>query len=210
MTAQAEEVAAVSPSEGSVAAMFRWIQYTIDEHELVEATAQALRTASTKVLDVVPDHSVQIEALDVQDVVRKFHIKHRGTMKEATVNTYEQRFRQTVEMYTKWLAKDDSWRPATRNRSTAPKKAGSQKPDDKVQATLPAEQQPPTPPLPGMINYPFPIRPGMQGKITLPEDLTMREAKRIAAFVSTLAFDDEPEPMRALPAGQWNHGDPEG
>jgi hypothetical protein len=52
-----------------------------------------------------------------------------------------------------------------------------------------------------MIKYPFPIRPGLQGTITLPEDLSMREAKRIAAFVSTLAIEDEPaaEQMRALP-----------
>jgi hypothetical protein len=41
-----------------------------------------------------------------------------------------------------------------------------------------------------MITYPFPIRPGMQGKITLPEDLTRREVQRIAAFVGTLATDD--------------------
>jgi hypothetical protein len=31
----------------------------------------------------------------------------------------------------------------------------------------------------------------MQGKITLPEDLTRREAERIADFVAAFAFDDE-------------------
>ena len=62
---------------------------------------------------------------------------------------------------------------------------------------------------PGMIKYPFPIRPGLQGTVTLPEDLTIREARRVAAFVATLALEDEPEPMRALPPGQWNQSDPD-
>lgn len=205
MTAQVEAMA-VGPGDGSITAMFKWIQWTIDTHELVEATAVSLRTACVKVLDVVPDHGVQVSDLDTEDVARKFHIKHRGTMKDATLATYEQRFRTVVDMYTKWLAKDDSWRPATRTRATA-RKAALPRPADSTQSTSPAEQQAQLAPTQsGMITYPFPIRPGMQGQIMLPEDLSMREAKRIAAFVSTLAFEDEPEPMRALPAGQWRQG----
>ena len=39
--------------------------------------------------------------------------------------------------------------------------------------------------------YPFPIRAGLQGRITLPENLTRREADRISAFIKTLAMEDE-------------------
>ena len=42
---------------------------------------------------------------------------------------------------------------------------------------------------PTLITYPFPLRGGLQVKITLPEDLTEREARRIAAFVVTLVSD---------------------
>jgi hypothetical protein len=41
-----------------------------------------------------------------------------------------------------------------------------------------------------MITYPIVIRPGVHGKITLPEDLTPREARRIAAIIPTLALDE--------------------
>ena len=44
---------------------------------------------------------------------------------------------------------------------------------------------------PGLITYPFPIRSGIQGKITLPEDLTSREADRINAFIKTLAVEGD-------------------
>jgi len=49
-----------------------------------------------------------------------------------------------------------------------------------------------------MITYPFPIRPGLRGSIQLPEDLTAREASRIAAFIATLAVEEEPEPVAPL------------
>jgi hypothetical protein len=51
------------------------------------------------------------------------------------------------------------------------------------------------------VSYPFPLRPGMLAQISLPADLTKAEAKRLAAFVESLAMD-EPQPQRALPAPQ--------
>ena len=49
----------------------------------------------------------------------------------------------------------------------------------------------------------------MQGKITLPEDLTIREAKRIAAFIATLAMEEDyiAEGPRALLPAENLHGD---
>jgi hypothetical protein len=40
--------------------------------------------------------------------------------------------------------------------------------------------------------YDFPLRPGFLAQVVLPLDLTMLEAKRIAAFVESLAI---PGPM---------------
>jgi hypothetical protein len=52
---------------------------------------------------------------------------------------------------------------------------------------------------PSMITYPFPIRPGLQGTITLPENLSQREAKRIFAFVAALVSEEEEQ---ATPQGE--------
>ena len=38
-----------------------------------------------------------------------------------------------------------------------------------------------------MLDYPFPLRPGLQARLTLPEDLTVEEASRLGAFLTTLA-----------------------
>ncbi len=38
-----------------------------------------------------------------------------------------------------------------------------------------------------MLDHPFPLRPGLQGRLILPEDLTKAEAERLGAFLVTLA-----------------------
>ena len=105
---------------------------------------------------------------------------------------YEQRFRQAVEMYRRFL-NDEEYVP----RRTAANKANRASTPTVRKTAAPERSEQKTkfddPHAPGMITYPFPIRPGLQGKITLPEDLTRREAERIAAFIGTLAFDEAPE-----------------
>lgn len=198
MTVAETESSGAKPGDGTAAGMIAWLNWTIASNELVEATAVALRTGCIKVLAVEDDlDEVDVKAVDIDTIVLRFRNKHRGTMKDQTINTYEQRFRQTVEMYKKWLDNDASWRPATRNRGGAgvarksEKQAGVSVPSAKVETAVQAESTPSA----HLIQYPFPIRPGLQGKISLPENLTVREARRIANFVASLAFEDE-EPVR--------------
>lgn len=44
-----------------------------------------------------------------------------------------------------------------------------------------------------MVQYEFPIRPGMVAKIALPKDLKMTEVMRLRAFMMTLAVDEPPK-----------------
>ncbi len=196
MTVEAESPGA-QPGDGTAAGMIAWLGWTISSGELVEATASALRTGCLKVLAVESDPtSVDIKNADIDNIVLRFRNKLRGSMKDQTINTYDQRFRQTVDMYCKWLADDQSWRPATRNRGTGTSVARKA---EKRAVPAPAVPKPEVgasgaseaPTGPHLLQYPFPIRPGVQGKITLPEDLTAKEARRIANFVASLAIEEE-------------------
>jgi hypothetical protein len=42
-----------------------------------------------------------------------------------------------------------------------------------------------------MIEFPIPLRPGVQGKLILPDDLTKKEAERVAKVVSALAIEEQ-------------------
>lgn len=188
-----------SPNDGTGAGLIAFLNYLIDKNEVIEATGSALRTGCRKVLDVEDDWAnVDIRTVDVDGLIGRFRNKYRGDLAERSLANYEQRFRSTVEMYRKWLDDDPSWRPTTRSRSTSASKKvngnpAAPKPDPQTPAVTPD-----TPPSAGMVTYPLPIRPGVQGRLVLPEDLTAREARRIANFVSALAFDEQ----LSLPAGE--------
>lgn len=209
MSSNTEEV--IRADDGTGGGLIQFLNWTIEKDELVEATASALRTGCLKVLEVEDDYqSLDLRSADLDNLVSRFRNRNRYDMKDRTLDAYAKRFLQSVEMYTKWLAGDPTWKPSPRKRAvssasngSAPKArsaspvASQSSGSDGV--TAPTTQTGTLPPArPGMITYPFPIRPGLQGQIMLPEDLTQREAERVGAFIKTLAFEDEFQPRAAL------------
>jgi hypothetical protein len=193
----------VHPNSGTGSGMLAWFNWAIKQHELVENTAVALRTGAKRVLETDDAFfTADMRTVDVEEVIRRFRNKQRGTgFKEASVEEYARRFRQSIEMYVKWLADDPSWRPAARKvaPAKAAKNGGSA---EAVQATSPAvaavvPSQPTAitatvaPPAGvEMQVYPYPVRPGVMAQIVLPVDLTGKEAERVAKFVAALAFEE--------------------
>lgn len=212
MSNTAEETGVVQ--DGTGAGLIAFLNWAIAKNELVDATASALRTGCQKVLSVEEDpNAVDLRTANLDNIIDRFKTKHRMDMKDRTREQYEQRFRQSVEMYMKWLDNDPTWKPTTRRRTSTPKpssnggaaKVSAPSTPNVAAETPSASQGGGTHHGPALITYPFPIRPGLQGKISLPEDLTMREAKRIAAFVSTLALEEEPTQQLAITAGDpWD------
>ncbi len=189
--------------EGSGGGLIAFLNWTIDKDELVDATASALRTGCVKVLSVEDDwQDLDLRTANIDNIVARFRNRHRLDMKERTLDQYDQRLRQSVEMYLKWLDGDPTWKPAQRKKA-ASTNGGNGGGNMVAPVSAPALTQPEVPvqqdpPKAGMITYPFPIRPGLRGSIQLPEDLTAREASRIAAFIATLAVEEEPENIAPL------------
>jgi hypothetical protein len=178
-------------NSGTAAGLLAFFDYLLTHNYMVGATANSWRTGCKKVLEVERDlNAIDIRTADLDDITRRFRIRVRGEMKERSIDAYEQRFRDSVDMYRKWLLSDPAWRPTTRKRITnggGPQTRSRTNVSDPPLGSPPAHQ--------GdthgqMITYPIVIRPGVHGKIILPEDLTPREAKRIAALISTLALDE--------------------
>jgi hypothetical protein len=91
------------------------------------------------------------------------------------------------------LAKSPDWKPksagTTRaSRNGSPKKSAGTTPPATDEKKAEAGYVPHRSPL---IEYPFPLRPGVRAILTLPEDLTESESTRLARFVETLAVPDQ-------------------
>jgi hypothetical protein len=202
MSTAADEGA--TPVDGSGAGLIAFLNWTLNKKELVEATASALRTGCLKVLQVDGDwESIDLMSANLDDIVRRFRNAHRLDMKDRTLDQYEQRFRQSVDMYLKRL-NGEPWQPTRTPRKPPSGQSSPTTVSNGIRGDQEQSRQERPTTGPGMITYPFPIRPGMQGKITLPEDLSIHEAKRIAAFISTLTMEEIEAPHQplALMAGE--------
>jgi hypothetical protein len=185
-------------SSGTGAGLLGFITYLIQKNEMVAATASALRTGCAKVLSIEGDPAaVDVRTADVDDIVRRYRNRWRGEIKEQSLDEYERRFRQATTMYRKWLNNDPDWlpkrRPASAPSASSKKSegatSGQQETGKRSSGNGSAGHD--VPPQPGMVTYPIVIRPGVQGRIVLPENLTKKEAQRVAAFVNALALDEQ-------------------
>lgn len=191
-------------NDGTVAGCIEFLGYTMKHGYVNPNTASSIRTGVNKVMSIIDGlDDDDMREMNVDDLMQRFRTLARGKdIKQESIDEYERRFRQAREWYLKFLANDDSWKPSQRpvkTTSNGAAKKPTARPGSKVSvAPEPQVTHGEREVLPGLITYPFPIRSGVQGEITLPEDLTRREAQRIAAFISTLAFDDEETPKERL------------
>lgn len=193
------------PKSGTGSGMIAFINWAMRKNEILENSAIALRTGARRVLET--DESLfdkDVRTLDVDETARRFRNKQRGgEFKDTSIEDYVRRFKQLVEMYIKWLDGDVSWRPPQRRTASRPgdKIENGQKKSTRSSTPVPAQatvtgltvvDNTPGTDISGvqMVTYPYPVRLGLMAQLTLPVDLTSKEAERLAKFVASLAFDE--------------------
>jgi hypothetical protein len=180
--------------------LLRFLDFAITKGYLKGSTGQAMKTASREVLSTVEGdgwESFDLSEIDVDELVARFERKRMTKYSVASLNAYKGRFARAVAMFAEYHASPGAWRPNVRQRtrpSTIVRPSGSTAatPDQVLDDVPEAERM-----SPGLIRYPFPLRPNVVVTVELPVDLSSREAQRLSAFISALAIDGQ----QALPAG---------
>ncbi|REF31340.1 hypothetical protein [Calidifontibacter indicus] len=166
--------------------------------ELPSSTIQNWRNASVKVLQIEDDWPhINVVKFDLDGHLSRFDVLKRGNYTSGSMAAYKARTRNAIETYRKWLADPNSadWK----KRSGAGRSSQS----DEVGLSDTTEGNAPgvgssisdvdrgfVPDRITMIEYPLPLRAGVQARLWLPEDLDEVEAKRIGRFVDSLVFNN--------------------
>lgn len=182
--------------KGTGAGLIDFLTAAIRDNVLVESTGSALRTGCLKVLaEAENPNTLDIRTADLDDLVAEFRQQNARDMKERTLDQYEQRFRQSVEMYRKWLDNDPSWRPKpSQYRLSSPPSGGRvMRETSRGRFVTVRDDTTSLSGSPQLIEYPFPIRIGVRATVRLPEDLTENEARRISDFIQTLVLNENPD-----------------
>jgi hypothetical protein len=163
-------------------------------------TAGAMRAAVKEVLRGVEGEewgTIDLATIDVDDYVTRFERLSPGRLKPDSLSVYKARFKNAVAMFSAYRANPSGWRytpvrpsanrpkPSSNGKYGAGTSNGAARRND-------ANELPKTP---GTISYPFPVRQGVVATLVLPDDLTKPEAKRLAAFVETIAIEPTQMPL---------------
>lgn len=190
------------------AGLVAFLDYAIQKGYLKTATGQAMKTAVKEVLSSTEGadgwETVDLTSLDEDDVLRRFETLRAMKFSAGSLSTYKGRYSRAASMFSEFRASPATWRPSVKQRARSKGSSASVAVAPRVQTTdsgaLANTASPAPAPVAGaphpahgsaIITYPFPLRQGVLASLELPPDLTLREARRLGAFIESLAIDDE-------------------
>lgn len=204
------KVRAVSEAnDGTGAGLLAFLEWAGKRGEITPTTAKSIAVATGKVLAVEGDPAaVNLRRINADDLFGRFETLNRMSYTTESMSAYRSRFFKAVSMYLAWLDKRPDWKTASQrapgkalavrpagngNLAAATRATRQRRSAPATASSLPDGREAPAPSVSESVVYDLPLRPGLRVRLVLPEMLTQADAKRIAAFVNSLAFDQAAE-----------------
>lgn len=161
------------------------------------ATAASLKSACSKVIKVLDDwETVDVRGLDIEHIILRFQNLCAREFTPKSLETYASRFRKAIGLFVEYAENPATWRvsgKSKKQKNNDLRKSGGGASDTTTHParseTLQSAQEKVIHNEGHLITYPFPLRRGLTVKVSLPEDLSSSEARRLSAFLMTLAND---------------------
>jgi hypothetical protein len=184
----------------SLEALKQFLHYIGDKGLIGGAQAQAWRVAVGKILQDVSDaEAADVRKIDIDLALRKFVNRNPGKLSPNSLGEYKRRATAAIQEFISWTSDPTGYKPRAATGSRSPssgKRVGGLADREKSKAstttsppTAPISSEPPAPQPAGGLPLPYPLRPDFLAQVVIPRDLTMEEAKRLGAFLTTLAID---------------------
>jgi hypothetical protein len=180
-------------------ALLQFIETLADRGLANTNTAEGMRVASAKILADVPASS-DVREIDLDAEIHRFHNKNPGKLTHASVTEYGRRVKTAAKYFLSYVESPSAFKPIGRGVS---KRNGKDRPEPRelkstqksMQDARPLSQNTPGDDLRATaqeLTHQFPLRPNLVARLVLPTDLKRDEARRLAAFIATLAADFDP------------------
>jgi hypothetical protein len=161
------------------------------------STAANFKQSCATVLQTVLEGGwgdADIGRMDVEDMFSRFVILKAGSYTAGSFSSYKSRFYNGVNMYLGFLKDPEGWKPPVKIQAAVKRSTVSRTGSEGLGAADSASSVvvSASTPQPDVIMHHYPLRPGVRAVMSLPEDLTKREAARLGTFIQALAVDDQP------------------
>jgi len=163
-------------------------------------TAAALKSAVSRILsDLSPDEEADVRKVDVGLAIRRYNNKNPNAVSPSSLAEYQRRLTQVISEFVRYV-NDPAGYNGLGGAPKAPRSDKSDKQSPKKRASATSEvhketrgtEMPASPPTSSGLSLAFPLRADFLAQVVLPRDLKSDEAKRLAAFIATLAIDYSP------------------
>lgn len=194
-----------SMGDGRAESAVLYLDNLVEKGKASKGAINPLKIAFTKVVQTINGKDAwtdtEVKSIDVDDYMNRFANLTLGKYSSESLTVYKSRVKKVVEWYVTFLEKP-GWAPEIQRRNRPVAKPAEQA---AVSSGLPSTPAPeaaglvrpaaPAAPLavsPDRITYPFPLMDGQLIHISLPVQLSKADARRIGAFVESIARDDAP------------------
>lgn len=184
---------------GTVQGLLGFLENLKDKGRLSVGQVSPLKIAVTKVVSTVDGDTwlqTNVRDIDIDDYMRRFINKTDTFYTEQSLSTYRSRLARVQGWYLNFI-NNPGWTPDVNKSRPVKNKTGSAaaKPSKPVSAPLPtptaehatnhvSQAQ-------ELITYPFPLSTGQLVRLSLPAILPVTEARRLSAFIQSLAIDTD-------------------
>ena len=170
-------------------ALTRFIDYVVDKSLVNPSTAQGWRVATSKVLtDLSAEEEADVRRIDVDATFKQFLNRNPGRLSPASTGEYRRRVGRAIDEFVSWMGDPAGYGSRTSAWSAKADRRPRPRPRPANPLPTPTEDRSDA----GGVSLSFPVRPGFLAQVVVPADLTVDEAKRMGAFLLTLAPDFRP------------------
>ena len=182
-------------SDYSKNALLKFLDTSVAKGIVNANTGAGLKAACVKILDDVANDA-DVRKIEVNTAVIRYNNRNPDVLAPNSLAQYQRRVSRAISDFVRWVENPVAFK--MRSRGT-PERNGktSGKAPGRHAAVLRAHDAPlaqgiPTITTSAGLPMSFPLRPDFLAQVVIPRDLTADEARRLGAFLLTLAADFRP------------------
>lgn len=178
----------------SKGALLKFLGTVVAQGLMNANTAGGLKAACSKILDDLAEGD-DVRSVDVNTAVIRYNNRNPGALSPNSLAEYQRRVTRAIADFVSWRDDPMGFKPKRKGTSTRNGKRTEPRSDRQILAPRPeTPAHPGSPTAPTSLGLPlsYPLRPDFLAQVVIPRDLTAEEARRLGAFLLTLAVDFRP------------------
>lgn len=201
LSSEAKAQERILNAEYSKEELIKFLHFIRDKDLVRYQTATSWVTAVSKLLsDLSDEENTDVRRVDIELAVHKAANRKSHNISPSSLKAYRARTKRAIEEFVKWREDPANYRPLsftksqqTGNSTSSSKqkqKSISSKQSTKANSENHSEEVVSNS---SELNLSYPLRSDFLAQVVIPRDLSHLEAKRLGAFILTLATDYQPE-----------------